>query len=34
MAISDFDRVMIDFPLGGIKDLVYANLKNIKGGVT
>jgi hypothetical protein len=33
MAISNFDRVMIDFPVGGVKDFLHENLKNIKGGV-
>jgi hypothetical protein len=33
MAISDFDRVMIDFPVGGVKDFVHEHLKKIKGGV-
>jgi hypothetical protein len=33
MAISDLDRVMIDFPLGGVKDCVHENLKKMKGGV-
>jgi hypothetical protein len=33
MAISDFDRVMIDFPLGGVNNFVHENLKKMKGVV-
>jgi hypothetical protein len=33
MAISDFDRVMIDFPVGGATDFLHANLYKNKGVV-